>query len=114
MTKIKATLKRICEVCDKEFVAAQSVSRFCSKRCSQKAYKMKLRESKIVKSNAETEQQRIESRQKKLSVRMGFSISETAELLGVCRQTVYNFVYSGKLKAKRITNRVTIIILHAA
>jgi excisionase family DNA binding protein len=40
---------------------------------------------------------------------MGFSIAETAQLLGVCRQTVYNFVYSGKLKAKRITNRIMII-----
>jgi excisionase family DNA binding protein len=40
---------------------------------------------------------------------MGFSVVETAQLLGVCRQTVYNFVYSGKLKAKRITNRIMII-----
>ncbi|MDR2774111.1 MAG: helix-turn-helix domain-containing protein [Tannerella sp.] len=70
---------------------------------------MKLRESKIVKSNAETEQRRIESRQKKLSVQMGFSIAETAQLLGVCRQTAYNLIYSGKLKAKKITSRMTIV-----
>jgi excisionase family DNA binding protein len=70
---------------------------------------MKLREGKIVRSNAETEKQRIEIRQKKLSIQMEFSIAETAQLLGVCRKTVYNFVYSGKLKAKRITNRTIII-----
>ncbi|MDR0698189.1 MAG: helix-turn-helix domain-containing protein, partial [Tannerella sp.] len=70
---------------------------------------MKLREMKIVKSNAETEQQRIEIRQKKLSIQMGFSISETAELLGVCRKTAYNLIYSGKLKAKKITSRMTIV-----
>jgi predicted DNA-binding transcriptional regulator AlpA/endogenous inhibitor of DNA gyrase (YacG/DUF329 family) len=109
MARIKATIKRICEGCGNEFIAAQSVSRFCSKKCSQRAYKAKLREEKIVKSDTGTERQRIENRQKKLSMQMGFSIAETAQLLGVCRQTVYNFVYSGKLKAKRITNRIMII-----
>jgi excisionase family DNA binding protein len=109
MTKIKATLKRICEVCGGEFVAAQHTSRFCSKRCSQKAYKMKLRESKIVKSNAESEQQRIEKKNKRMAAQMAFSITATAQVLGVCRQTVYNLVYAGRLKAKRITNRIMLI-----
>jgi predicted DNA-binding protein YlxM (UPF0122 family) len=109
MARIKVTIRRICEVCGSEFVAAQSVSRFCSVRCSKKAYKIKLREDKIVKSNTETEQRRIENKKKKLSIQMGFSISETAELLGVCKQTVYNLVYVGKLSAKRITPRMTFI-----
>ncbi|MDR2407926.1 MAG: helix-turn-helix domain-containing protein [Bacteroidales bacterium] len=109
MARIKATIRRICEVCGNEFVASQSVSHFCSKKCSKKAYKIKLRNEKIVKSNAETEQQRIENRQKKLTIQMGYSVAETAELLGVCRQTVYNLVYVKKLNAKRITSRMTFI-----
>jgi excisionase family DNA binding protein len=40
---------------------------------------------------------------------MGFSIAETAELLGVCRKTAYNLIYSGKLRAKKITSRMTIV-----
>ena len=40
---------------------------------------------------------------------MGFNVVETAQLLGVCRQTVYNLVYSDKLGAKRITNRMMIV-----
>ena len=109
MARIKATIQRICEVCGNEFVAAQSVSRFCSKKCSQKAYKQTLREKKIVKSNTETEQQRIDNRQKKLLMQIGFSVSEAAELLGVCRKTAYNLIYSGKLKAKRVTPRMTFV-----
>ena len=40
---------------------------------------------------------------------MGFNVVETAQLLGVCRQTVYNLVHSDKLGAKRITNRMMIV-----
>lgn len=62
MTRIKVEIKRICEGCGNDFVAAQSVSRFCSGKCSKRAYKARLREEKIMRSGAETELRRIENR----------------------------------------------------
>lgn len=37
------------------------------------------------------------------------TIQEVAILLGLSRQTIYNMVYSGKLRASKITSRLSLI-----
>ncbi|MDR1339942.1 MAG: helix-turn-helix domain-containing protein [Prevotellaceae bacterium] len=44
-----------------------------------------------------------------MSNRKGFSIAEVAVLLGCCKQTIYNLAHSEKIKAIRISRRMTII-----
>jgi excisionase family DNA binding protein len=60
-------------------------------------------------SNTLTVSKKDEKIQMDLSDRPYLNIAEVAKLLGVCRQTVYNFVYSGKIKATRITSKLTFI-----
>ena len=43
MTATKITVKRVCELCGKEFLSQKITTRFCSKDCANKAYKMRLR-----------------------------------------------------------------------
>ena len=40
-------IEKICEWCGKQFTAQTTVTRFCSKRCSEHAYKERLRQQKI-------------------------------------------------------------------
>ncbi len=60
----KIQIKRICEYCGNEFTAQTTVTRFCSHKCNSRAYKLKVKEMKVGKSNEETNQHSI-SRDKK-------------------------------------------------
>ena len=47
-------VERICEWCGKTFIAQTTVTRFCSKRCSERSYKERFRQKKMSVSNQET------------------------------------------------------------
>ena len=40
MTATNITVKRVCEFCGKEFISQKITTRFCSKECNNKAYKL--------------------------------------------------------------------------
>ena len=40
-------VSRICQFCEKEFIARTTVTKFCSHKCNSKAYKMKKRNEKV-------------------------------------------------------------------
>ncbi len=44
-------VERICEWCGKKFTAQTTVTRFCSKRCSEHSYKERMRQKKMALSN---------------------------------------------------------------
>jgi len=44
-------VQRVCQLCGKKFTARTTVTKYCSDRCSKKAYKLRYRESKILQSN---------------------------------------------------------------
>jgi len=76
-SNIKIT--RICECCKNEFTARTTKTLYCSLKCSSKAYKQRARQSKIDKSNRQTEIARhphLETVKTKdfLSVKLGQSI----------------------------------------
>ncbi|MBQ2979499.1 MAG: DNA-binding protein, partial [Bacteroidaceae bacterium] len=47
MSKIE--VKKVCQFCGKEFIAHKLSTRFCSHKCSQRSYKVRLREQKLEK-----------------------------------------------------------------
>ena len=109
MTKSKLPIKKICEYCGKEFEAGRITSRCCSGYCNKRAYKDAKRKKTVVTVENLTAQKKIEKVGNGFSNRQCFSIAEAAELLGKCRQTIYNLVYSGMIEAKRISSRLTVI-----
>lgn len=98
-------IERICEWCGKQFTAQTTVTRFCSKRCSEHAYKERLRQKKISLSNQETAHN---SREKESCNNEFLTPSETARYLGVGRTYIYDCINRGKIKVTRIGRKTLI------
>lgn len=100
-------LKRICQHCRKEFIARTTVTKYCSHKCSQRAYKARKRAEKVEQSNIETEQ--IKNRSiEQLKAKEFLNINEVCQLLGISRRTVYRMFEQGDLNKIKIGSRTLI------
>ncbi|WP_047245719.1 helix-turn-helix domain-containing protein [Maribacter thermophilus] len=100
-------VKRICQHCSKEFTARTTVTKYCSHKCSQRAYKARKRAEKVKQSNAESTRiinQPIEQ----LKAKEFLSIKEVCQLVGISRRTVYRLIENGNLNKIKIGSRTLI------
>ena len=104
-TKIR--LQRICKHCGEEFTAKTTVTQFCGDNCAKRAYKARMRQAKIEKSNAETQAIRNKPIEK-LRTKDFLSIAETCALLGLSERTVFRLMQNGKIPAKKFGRRTII------
>lgn len=101
-------VQRICQLCGKDFIARKTVTRYCSDVCSKRAYKARIRSEKIEGSNTETK--RIKEKPiDELKAKEFLSVRDAAKLIGCSRQTVYNLIETGKIKAVNIKIKKTLI-----
>lgn len=101
-------VQRICQHCGAEFTARTTVTKYCSDNCAKRAYKIRKRSEKIESSNKET--LIIKTRPiEELKSKEFLSVREVSRLIGCSRQTVYNLINSGQLKATNILKKKTII-----
>ena len=105
MAGSKIPIKKICEYCNSEFYAHKESTRYCSHTCNSRAYKQMKREAKT--RTIETAEQ--EKKVKDIIDRPYLKISEAGRLLGVARQTIYEHIYAGRLRASKITNRLSVV-----
>lgn len=99
-------VQRICEYCGDEFTAKTTVTRYCGDSCSKRAYKARIKEQKIQKSNLETTRvkaQPIES----LKVKEFLTVREVAKLLGCSLRTAYRLIDNGTIQAVNLSERMT-------
>lgn len=100
-------VQRICQHCGREFTARTTVTQYCGDTCSKRAYKERLKVSKIDASNKET--QRIKSQPiEELKAKAFLSISETCKLIGISRRTVYRMIERGELITGKAGKRTII------
>src|SRR5690348_11637191 len=100
-------IQRICQHCGKEFTARTTVTRYCSKDCAKRGYKVREREARIGQSNEQT--RRIRSLpMEELKVKPFLSITETCRLLGISRRTVYRMMERGELVPGKAGKRTII------
>lgn len=100
-------VQRICEHCGKGFTARTTVTRHCGDACSKKAYKERLKASKIEASNQET--RRIKNRPvEELKAKAFLSIADTCKLIGISRRTVYRMIERGELITGKAGRRTII------
>jgi len=92
-------IERICEWCGNRFMAQTTVTRFCSKRCSEHSYKERMRQKKMALSNQETSQCNPD---RKCRDKDFLTPTETAQYLCVCRTYIYDSINRGKIKVTRI------------
>ena len=105
----KQPIKKICEYCKQEFDAGKVTVRYCSHKCNSQALKDVKRKAVVQLTEAITIRRKTETAKKDLADRPYLSIAEAAMLLGVSKQTAYNLAHTGKIKASRITNRLTFV-----
>ena len=99
-----------CEWCHKTFIAQMVTARFCSSKCCDQAYryKRKVQSGKYTPADSSidlsTLSRRVNERKhlnESLKDKQFLSPSEAAKLLGVCRSTIYNYLWHQDLKAKQ-------------
>ena len=98
-------IERICEWCGSKFTAQTTVTRFCSKRCSEHSYKERMRQKKMALSNQETHHV---SSVGKTPNKDFLTPTETASFLGVGRTYIYDSINRGKIKVTRIGRKTLI------
>ena len=111
-------VKRICQHCGDEFIAKRTNTKYCSHKCNSTAYKLKIKNEKIQRSNNETDliktgktdKAKDKIIQSDLSIQKEFlSVNEVAELIGCTRQSIYKMINSGRLKASNLLVKKTVI-----
>ena len=71
-------INKVCQHCNKVFIAKTTVTKFCSDQCAKSNYKKRQKDARIEVSQADTEQQLLESKQQGRSV----SRDNSAEMVG--------------------------------
>ena len=98
-------VKRICQWCGKPFIAQKTTTNYCSPQCSKRGYKHRMKERRMELRQI---QEMVEVK-KKLESQEYFTFSQTAKLMGVSRQYVYKLVKEDKLRASRLSSRMSLI-----
>lgn len=99
-------VQRICQHCGNEFTARTTTTQYCGNTCSKRAYKARLRASKVEVSNKETQQ--IKNKPiEELKAKEFLTVREVATLLNCSLRTVYYYIESGNIKAVNLGQRIT-------
>lgn len=105
-SNIKIT--RICQHCGNAFEAKTTVTKFCSVQCARRAYKAGLKDKKIAASNKQVKSVR-QAPMELLKAKEFLTVRDVATLLNSSRQTVYNLVNAGQIRAVNIKLKKTLI-----
>ncbi len=109
MAGLTYRITKVCEYCEAIFTAQKSTTKYCSHTCASRAYKKR---KKIDKLEASEREIAIKTEDRRLDIikeNIFLTVAQTALLLGVSRQSVYNMINGGLLKAARLTDRMTFI-----
>jgi excisionase family DNA binding protein len=99
-------VQRICQFCEQEFTASTTVTKYCSHRCSQKAYKANKRFEKVSQSNSETIKKKQQPNEL-LKSKEFLTVREVAQLLNCSVRSVYYHIESGSINAVNLGQRIT-------
>lgn len=99
--------ERICEFCGNSFVAKTTVTRYCSHKCSSRAYKQRMRNNKIEKSCLET-QLTIQKPIVELKTKDFLNMLEVQTLIGVSKSTLYRMIDRKELVIGKFGRRTVV------
>lgn len=98
-------VKRICQWCGKPFIAQKTTTNYCSHQCSSRGYKHRMKERRMELIHS----QELLEVKKRLESQEYFTFSQAAKVMGVSRQYIYKLVKEEKLRASRISSRMSFI-----
>ena len=101
-------VEKTCNLCGTKFIARKTTTSYCSDTCSKRAYKNKLRDSKIqsviqIENKKETIKKEVVI--SAIKEKEFLSIAEVCVLIGASRWTIYRLIENGKLKVAEIGRR---------
>lgn len=102
------TVTRVCEYCGEKFSAKTTVTKFCSRKCNSAFYKRRDRNKKIENSNKQTAAV-LSSHFDLVQAKEFLTVRDLSLLLNCHKQTVYNLINSGKIRAVNILGKKTLI-----
>jgi excisionase family DNA binding protein len=100
-------VQRICQHCGAEFTAKTTVTQYCGDGCAKRAYKARLRQTKIEQSEAETKAIRKEPLAE-IQAKEFLGIAEACRLLGVSRWTLHRAIKRGAIQTAKFGRRTII------
>ena len=100
-------IPKLCQLCGADFIARTTTTQFCGDPCAKKAYKLRMRDSKI-KAVPTVAIQRHEFNQEHIREKDFLSIAEISKLLGASRITIYRQIKQGNIRAGKIGRRTII------
>ena len=100
-------ITKTCEWCGNKFIARKCTTRYCSKRCAEHAYKDAKRKEHVVSEQAKA------SQPKNVDESHFMTPSQCAQLLGVSRRSIYNYLASNSIpyfqfKGKTLISRASL------
>lgn len=78
-------INMICEFCGEDFIARTTVTKYCSQKCANQAYKQRKRDEKIQKAKEKTEKLKQVISINTIPNKEYLSVLDTAQLLGIGR-----------------------------
>ncbi len=101
-------IKKKCQLCNSEFIAKTTVTKFCGEICAKIAYKARKQAEKI-SSSTRKYSSRVDpkDRVQEMQLREFLSVKDTALLLGCSSKTIYRLIEKGTIKATNIGDRLT-------
>lgn len=106
MSKIE--VNKVCQFCGKEFIAHKLSTRFCSHQCSQRSYKVRLREQKLEKV---LHQENIPNISPTTLKKEYLSCEDVAELMGISSTTVFKYGNKTYFSKKHIYRRFSLFTI---
>jgi len=102
-------IKKKCQLCNIEFIAKTTVTKFCGETCSKLAYKARKRAEKISNATNKKTSLRIDpkDRVQELQLREFLTVKDAAHLLGCSSKTIYRLIERGTIKATNLGERLT-------
>lgn len=104
-------IKKICQLCNSDFIAKTTVTKFCSDHCAKIAYKARKRAEKLNRAkNPVIKSQSKASPLSDIQQKDYLTVKEASLLLGCSSKTIYRMVASKEIVATNLGERMTRIL----
>ena len=94
-------ITRVCEHCKQDFVAKTTSTRFCTHKCNNAAYKLRLKEVKMNQSNVETAKIKITPVLETM-MKAYYTIDDLSQIFGMSKRTFYRILERGELPSAKL------------
>ena len=101
-------IPKICNFCNKGFIAKTTVTKFCSHNCSRKSWKENKRNDKITTAQNIEYEKSVGIDMNLIQCKEFLSIKEACLLLGISRMSLHRYIKKKLIKTNTIGGRIII------